>query len=111
MAGTLRNSATPLGTSTSRPPGITTRKNIKIAPAISGSLASILYRARKRWAFVDLSNPRLDPGFDWMDASVVAKTWGVNPLTLKPREQYDGLLFVHTTTTPEYLPRAPFGPG
>ncbi len=74
-----------------------------VAPAITGSLASILYRARRRWSFVDLSEPELSPGSDWMQVPVIAKTWGINPLGMVVRDQYDGLLFVHTVSTPAYL--------
>ena len=77
----------------------------EVAPATSGSLASILYRARRRWSFVDLTNPDLGVGSDWMSVPVVAKTWGVNPLTMIVRRQYDGLMFVHTVSRPAYLPR------
>ena len=75
-----------------------------VEPAVRGSLASILYRARKRWTFYDLAGSSEAQGSDWMDARVVAKTWGVSPLTLVPRDQYDGVLFVHTTTSPRYIP-------
>ncbi len=74
----------------------------EVAPAVSGSVASILYRARRRWSFVDLSATE-EVGSDWMDVPVIAKTWGINPLTMVVRDQYDGLLFIHTVSTPIYL--------
>ena len=82
----------------------------EVAPATTGSLASILYRSRKRWTFVDLEGAAPEAGSDWIDSQVVAKTWGVNPLTIVPRDQYDGLLFVHTVTTPKYIPAAIYVP-
>jgi erythromycin esterase len=74
-----------------------------IAPAQTGSVESILYRARRHWMFVDLSGAEVSAGTSWMDGSVTANAWGVNPLSMTPRNQYDGILFVHSVSPPDYL--------
>lgn len=74
-----------------------------IAQAQTGSVESILYRARRHWTFVDLLNAGDSEGTGWMAGSVTANAWGVNPLTMTPRRQYDGLVFVHSVSPPRYL--------
>lgn len=74
-----------------------------IAQATSGSVESILYHTRRRWSFVDLRNAEVSGGTSWMDTPVTAYAWGVNPLLMTPRNQYDGIVFVHEVSPPQYL--------
>ncbi|HEU4455314.1 MAG TPA: erythromycin esterase family protein, partial [Longimicrobium sp.] len=71
-----------------------------LSPKPAGSLESILYRARKRQLFVDLSRVERTPATEWMYAPTLAHSWGVNPDRVVPRDQYDGILFVDTTNPP-----------
>ncbi|HLM69604.1 MAG TPA: erythromycin esterase family protein [Longimicrobium sp.] len=72
-------------------------------PHPAGSLESILYRARRRWTFVDFSTRANGPGTSWMFQDTPSRSWGVNAERYTPRDFYDGVLFIHTTTPPEYL--------
>ncbi len=74
-----------------------------IAQAQTGSVESVLYHARRRWLFVDLLGPGNSDGAGWMNSQVTANAWGVNPLQMTPRDQYDGLVFVHAVSPPRYL--------
>lgn len=73
------------------------------SPMPAGSLESILYRARKRQLFVDLSRQERTPGTEWMFEPTVAHAWGVRPESQVLRDQYDGILFVDTTNPPTPL--------
>ncbi|HEU0016323.1 MAG TPA: erythromycin esterase family protein [Longimicrobium sp.] len=70
----------------------------------SGSLESLLYRARRKYLFLDFSQAPAAPGTSWMTQPRIGKEWGVVPKTIVPRTFYDGVLFVHTTNAPDYIP-------
>ena len=70
----------------------------------AGSMESILWRARKRWIWVDLSRQARQPGNAWMFESTVAKEWGRFAAAMVPRDHYDAILFVDSTRPPRYLP-------
>lgn len=72
-------------------------------PHPAGSLESILYRARRRWMFVDFSTRADAPGTSWIFRSTASRSWGVNAETIVPRDFYDGVLFIHTATPPPYV--------
>lgn len=72
-------------------------------PHQAGSLESILYRARRRWTFVDFSSQTNGPGTAWMFQTIPVRSWGLNDETVRPRDFYDGVLFIHTVTPPPYL--------
>jgi hypothetical protein len=38
-----------------------------------------------------------------MFQSTVQRDWGVNTFTMVPRNQYDGVLFINSVTSPSYL--------
>jgi erythromycin esterase len=74
-----------------------------ISPHMAGSLESILYRARKRWTFVDFSTRASTAGTSWMFQPTRSLAWGVVAETIVPRTFYDGVLFIDTTTPPSYF--------
>jgi erythromycin esterase len=74
-----------------------------ISPHLPGSLESILYRARKRWTFVDFSTRASGAGTSWMFQPTRSMSWGSFPETIVPREFYDGVLFIDTTSPPSYF--------
>ena len=79
------------------------RQTQAVTPHGSGSLESILYRTRRKYAFVDLLGPSRTGGSEWIFQPVVAKEWGQFPYRMVPRDQYDGILFVDSTSVPRYL--------
>lgn len=80
------------------------REVYDIAPAVSGSLESILYRARRRHCFVDLLGQTEEAGNGWMFIAIPVKSYGTLELQMVPRDQYDGILFVDTVSAPHYYP-------
>ena len=82
------------------------RKVYRVRDAAPGSLEAILHRAPWRYTFVDLSRATPEPGSAWMTRPVVVKEWGLNNVTIVPRAEYDGLLFIDTTWPPQYVFRA-----
>ena len=82
------------------------RATYRVTPASPGSLEAILHRAPWKYAFVDLSRAEHGPGTAWMRQPLVAKEWGTNPMSIIPRDEYDGLIFIDTTWPPSYLRRA-----
>lgn len=78
------------------------RSIIPVAPAAQGSLEAILHQAGEDYLFVDLAGQERTPETAWMFSSLTALRWGQTPVTMIPRDQYDGLLFIDTVTPPTY---------
>lgn len=78
------------------------RRVYEVARAKPGSLESILYHARKKFSFLDLSQQKQYPGTEWMFKPIATLDWGKNEETLVLREQYDGILFIDTVNSPDY---------
>lgn len=76
---------------------------ITVTRHFGGSLEAILYHTRRRWAFVDLLGQSQGPGREWMFREITAKEWGTVPYQMNPRQQYDGIFFVHDVSMPQYL--------
>ena len=81
------------------------RQVVDAPPVNSGSLESILYRAGRKYVFVDLLNQTQQAGNAWMFTAIQANelTSGYEPIRLTLRDQYDGLIFIDTVHPPEYL--------
>jgi erythromycin esterase len=79
------------------------RQSIAVTRHSGGSLEAILYRTRRRWAFVDLLGQSQGPGRDWMFNEISAKEWGTVRYQMAPRQQYDGIFFVHDVSVPVFL--------
>jgi erythromycin esterase len=67
------------------------------------SLEAICYRARCKYLFVDMLNQVESEGNSWMFTSIEAKSWGIYRHVMVLRDQYDGILFIHTVNPPDYL--------
>ena len=74
-----------------------------IYPPTKDSLEAICYRARCKYLFVDMLNQVESEGNSWMFTSIVAKSWGKYSYVMVLRDQYDGILFIHTVNPPDYL--------
>lgn len=74
-----------------------------IQPHTQGSMESILYSARKKVVFLELSQPVEEDGNQWIFNSTRALSWGANPMQLIIKNNYDGILFIDTVTPPRYL--------
>jgi erythromycin esterase len=74
-----------------------------INPAISGSMEWVLANTGPAALFVDFLQQGQEQGNGWMFQPVYTREWGTSPLTLVPREQYDGVLLIDRVTPPNYL--------
>jgi erythromycin esterase len=74
-----------------------------ISPPNANSLEAICYRARCKFLLVDMLSQVESEGNSWMFTTIEAKSWGNNPLYMVLRDQYDGILFIHTVNPPDYI--------
>jgi erythromycin esterase len=72
-------------------------------PRDAKTLETILYSARLRYAFFDVAHEPQTAGSQWLWDPTPALDWGITPYTMVVRDQYDGIVFIHTTTPPKYL--------
>ncbi|UCH97883.1 MAG: erythromycin esterase family protein, partial [Candidatus Aminicenantes bacterium] len=79
------------------------RRVYTIAPPDKDSLEAICYRARCKFLFVDMLYQVECEGNSWMFTSIEAKTWGKYLRVMVLRDQYDGILFIHTVNPPDYI--------
>jgi erythromycin esterase len=81
------------------------RMTYRVTPVAPRSLEAILHRAPWKYAYVDLLRAEHGPGTAWMRQPLVVKDWGTRQMSVVPRDEYDGLLFIDTTWPPRYLRR------
>jgi len=81
------------------------REIYDVYPTLQGSLEGIMYRARKKYVFVDMLGESDEPGNSWMFDAISAKSWGVSGVRMVPRDQYDAILFIDTVHPPHYVTR------
>lgn len=74
-----------------------------INPAPQGSMEWVLASAGPPALFVDFLHVTGESGNAWMFQPVVTREWGVNALTLSPREQYDGVILIDRVSAPNYV--------
>ncbi len=74
-----------------------------ISPANKDSLEAICYQARCKYLFVDMLFQKESEGNSWMFTTIEAKSWGLYSHFMVFRDQYDGILFIHTVNPPDYL--------
>lgn len=79
------------------------RQIFEMTPVKPGSLEAILSQARRKYLFLDLSRPTQNPATEWMFKPATAKYNGTHDMTMILREQYDGIIFIHTASPPSYL--------
>jgi erythromycin esterase len=72
-------------------------------PRDANTLETILYRARLRYAFYDVAHEPQTAGSQWLWDLTPALDWGTMPYTMVIRDQYDGIVFIDTTSEPKYL--------
>ncbi len=74
-----------------------------IRPASSGSMEWVMAGAGPSALFVDFLHQTPQPGNEWMFQPVATREWGLSSLSLVPRDQYDGVLFIDRVVSPSYL--------
>ncbi|MGD2088961.1 MAG: erythromycin esterase family protein [Candidatus Aminicenantes bacterium] len=74
-----------------------------ISPPNRDSLEAICYQARCKYLFVDMLFQEESEGNSWMFTTIEAKSWGKYRHFMVLRDQYDGILFIHTVNPPDYL--------
>ena len=53
--------------------------------------------------FVDFLHQTRQTGNDWFFDRVITREWGTSNVTMVPRDQYDGVLFIDAVTPPKYV--------
>jgi erythromycin esterase len=74
-----------------------------LTPRDANTLETILYSARLRYAFYDVAHEPQTAGSRWLWDLTRALDWGTVPNTMVIRDQYDGIVFIDTTSMPKYL--------
>lgn len=72
-------------------------------PTTSYSLETILYHARKKFLFIDVLNHPYNEGNKWMYYTVTAKSSGFADEEMIIKDEYDGIIFIDTSSVPDYL--------
>ena len=70
------------------------------------SIEAILYNARKKQYFIDLSQQTQNEGNSWMFNEMFQSylhSTGTYQINYIPRDQYDAIIFIDTVTQPEYI--------
>ncbi len=79
------------------------RKLYTITPAPGRSMEALAHSTGADYVFLDLAHPAPGDGAAWMSQPFTVRDWGNVPLTLVPRDQYDGVLMIDTVHPPQYL--------
>ena len=72
-------------------------------PTTSYSLESILYHVRKKYLFIDVLNHPYNEGNKWMYYTITAKSSGFADEEMIIKDEYDGIIFIDTSSVPDYL--------
>jgi erythromycin esterase len=75
-----------------------------IPPAPALSLEGQLYTSGYSTVFLDFSQATPQSGNEWLFEPYPARDWGVDPMTIIPKDQFDGVLMVDTVNPPTYVP-------
>lgn len=78
------------------------RRVYEVARARGGSLESILYQARKKFLFLDLSRQKRSAATAWIFEPRLTLDWGRDEERLTLRDQYDAIVFIDTVNPPNY---------
>jgi erythromycin esterase len=74
-----------------------------ISPGSPNSMEWVMAQTGTPILFMDFLHQSQSDGNRWMFQSTVQRDWGVNTFTMVPRNQYDGVLFINSVTSPSYL--------
>jgi erythromycin esterase len=69
-----------------------------ISPAKAGSMEAVLANAGLKYAFVDLTQARKEPGSAWMTRPIPMREWGTVEGRITPASTYDALIYIDTVT-------------
>ena len=67
------------------------------------SMEAILYHARRQYLFLDFTLQSRNEGSRWLFEPIGAFDWGTNLERMILRDQYDGILYIHTVNPPIYI--------
>jgi erythromycin esterase len=74
-----------------------------ISPGPPNSMEWVMANTATPILFMDFLHQSRSTGNSWMFQSTSQRDWGVNPFTMVPRNQYDGVLFINSVRPPSYL--------
>lgn len=79
------------------------RSTYVLWPPVENSVEAIFYQTRCKYVFIDMLGEQQDEGNAWMFGLTPVKTWGTKNLVMKPRNQYDAIVFIDTVNPPDYV--------
>jgi erythromycin esterase len=79
------------------------RNTYRVGLSVENSVEAIFYQTRCKFVFLDMMGEQQNEGNEWMFGLTPVKTWGVRNIVMKPRDQYDAILFIDTVHPPDYI--------
>lgn len=74
-----------------------------IQPAQANSMEGVLAAIGPSNLFVDFLHRSRQTGTEWFFDRTVTREWGTSNVSMVPRDQYDGVLFIDAVTPPKYV--------
>ena len=74
-----------------------------IQPAPTSSMEGVLAAIGPPNLFVDFLRQSKAPGTEWFLDRIVTREWGTSNVSMVPRDQYDGVLFIDSVLPPKYV--------
>ncbi len=74
-----------------------------IQPAQAASMEGVLAAVGPPNLFVDFLHQTRQDGNTWLFDRIVTREWGTSDVTMVPRDQYDGVLYIDAVTPPRYV--------
>ena len=74
-----------------------------IQPAPASAMEGVLAAIGPPMLFVDFLHQTRQTGTEWFFDRIITREWGTNSVTMVPRDQYDGVLFIDSVKPPTYV--------
>jgi erythromycin esterase len=74
-----------------------------IQPAQADTMEGVLAAVGPPNLFVDFLNQTRQTGNAWFFDRILTREWGTSNVTMAPRDQYDGVLFIDSVNPPRYV--------
>jgi erythromycin esterase len=74
-----------------------------IQPAQSASMEGVLAAVGPANLFVDFLRQTREEGNAWFFDRILTREWGTSNVSMVPRDQYDGVLFIDMVSPPKYV--------
>jgi erythromycin esterase len=71
-----------------------------IQPAAANSMEAVLAAVGRSTVFIDFLHETRERGTEWFFDRIVTREWGTSDVSMIPRDQYDGVLFIDAVNHP-----------